>query len=484
MNSLSFAELLPVWPELFLALAGMALLVVGVIRGNEGTSSLCWAVMAAFALSALFVMGLDWERVEVLNGMFVMDSFAGFMKLLILVGLITVLALSVRYLEQEQINRFEYPVLVLFAGIGMMVMVSANSFLSMYVGLELQSLCLYVLAAFNRDHVKSAEAGIKYFILGALASGIMLFGISLLYGFTGSVSFPVIADTLIAPDVADNMGVIVGLVFVLVGLAFKVSAVPFHMWTPDVYEGAPTSVTALFAVVPKLAAMGLLLRLLFEPFEAVAWQWQQIIWFLSVASMVWAGFAAMAQTNIKRLMAYSSIGHAGYALIGVAAATETGAGAVVVYLMIYMVMTAGAFGIILMMRRDGAAVEQISDLSGLSQHSPLMAYGFAILLFSMAGIPPMAGFFGKILIFEAAVAEGMYFLVVIGVLSSVVAAYYYIRVIKVMFFDEAADPFDKKLVFAKRAVSFVSVLFVLGFIAFPSTLITIGQDVVHSLFVG
>lgn len=484
MNSLFFTELLPVLPELFLALAGMALLVVGVMRGNEGTSFLCWAVMAALALSGLLLMGLDWERTEVMNGMFVMDSFAGFMKLLMIVGLISVLALSVRYLEQEQINRFEYPVLVLFAGIGMMVMVSANSFLSMYVGLELQSLCLYVLAAFNRDHVKSAEAGIKYFILGALASGMMLFGISLLYGFTGSVSFPVIANTITNPEIAANMGVVIGLVFVLVGLAFKVSAVPFHMWTPDVYEGAPTSVTALFAVVPKLAAMGLLLRLLFEPFEAVAWQWQQIIWFLSVASMVWASFAAMAQTNIKRLMAYSSIGHVGYALIGIAAATEAGAGAVVVYLMIYMVMTAGAFGIILMMRRDGAAVEKISDLSGLSQHSPLMAYGFAILLFSMAGIPPMAGFFGKILIFETAVAEGMYILAIIGVLSSVVAAYYYIRVIKVMFFDDAADPFDKKLVFSKRAVSFLSVLFVIGFIAFPSTLITVGQDVVHSLFTG
>lgn len=482
MNEMSFAELGPLLPELFLSLAGMALLVIGVLRKNQNARFLSGGVLIAFAIAIMLLLGLDWERVTVMNGMFVMDSFAGMMKLLILGGMVAVLALSVRYLEQEQIDRFEYPVLLVFATIGMMIMVSANNFMSLYVGLELQSFCLYILAAFNRDHVKSAESGLKYFILGALASGMMLFGISLIYGFTGSVSFPAISTTLADPSVAGNMGVIIGLVFVLAGLAFKLSAVPFHMWTPDVYEGAPTSVTTLLAVVPKVAAIGLLMRVLFEPFGNVVWQWQQIIWFLSVASMVWAAFAAMAQNNIKRLMAYSSIGHMGYALIGLAAASKAGAGAVVVYMMIYMIMTAGAFGIILMMRRDGAAAEKISDLSGLSQNSPFLAYGLAILLFSMAGIPPLAGFLGKFLIFEAAVAEGMYVLAVIGVLSSVVAAYYYIRVIKVMFFDEAADPFDKKTAFMKRTVVLVSVLFVLGFIAFPSGLISAGQSAVNILF--
>jgi len=310
------ADLIPILPELYLAVSGMFLLIVGAFKGNKGTETICWAVMVTFTVAALFLLGLDWERTVLFNGMFVMDRFAGFMKLLILIGLTGSLALSLRYLYQEQIVRFEYPILVLFAGLGMMMMVSANNLLAMYVGLELQALSLYVLAAIRRDHLKSAEAGVKYFVLGALASGILLFGVSLIYGFTGSLSFETIGNTLADLD-APVMGVTVGLVFILTGLGFKISAVPFHMWTPDVYQGAPTSVTALFAIVPKVAAIGLLMRLLYEPFGEAIWQWQQIIWFLSVASMILAAFAAIAQSNIKRLMAYSAIGNMGYALIGV-----------------------------------------------------------------------------------------------------------------------------------------------------------------------
>lgn len=482
MNTLNLASLMPALPEIFLACAGMVLLMVGAFRGNEGTKLICWATVASFAVAAIFLLGLDWERTVILNGMFVLDRFAGFMKLFVLVGLMTTIAISIRYLYQEQLARFEYPVLVLFAGIGMMVMISSNSLLSMYMGFELQSLSLYVLAAIRRNHVKSAEAGIKYFVLGALASGMLLFGISLVYGYTGSVGFEAIAASL--HGVEPVPGMIIGLVFILVGIAFKISAVPFHMWTPDVYEGAPTSVTALFAMVPKIAAMAVLMRLLYGPFGSVVGEWQQIIWFLSAASMGVGAFAAIVQKNIKRLMAYSSIGNMGYALIGITAGTPEGAGAVIVYLVLYMVMTAGVFSIIMYMRRGGIAVEEISDLAGLSRTSPLMAYAMAILMFSMSGIPPMAGFFGKLLVFNAAVASEFYVLAVFGVLTSVVAAFYYLYIIKVMFFDEPIDAFDKQVAFSKRAVVLLSVLFVLLFILSPDTLIQTSLSAATALFSG
>jgi NADH-quinone oxidoreductase subunit N len=483
MTNITALDLTSILPELFLAAIAMAFLIIGVIRGNDSTIALCWATMVTFGATGGLLLGLDWERHEALNGLIVMDRFAGFLKLIILVGGVAVIALTTRYLQQEQLDRFEYPILVIFAVIGMMIMVSSNSFLSMYVGLELQSLCLYVLATFNRDHVKSAEAGLKYFILGALASGMLLFGISLIYGFTGSVNFHDIELTLTDLG-APVYGVTIGLVFILVGLAFKISAVPFHMWTPDVYQGAPTCVTALFAIIPKIAAIGLLIRIVFEPFGSVIWQWQQILWFLAFASMCWGSFAALVQNDIKRLMAYSTIGNVGYALVGVTAGSQAGASAAIIYMLIYMVMSAGAFGIILMMRRDNTAAVKISDLSGLSQNSPILAYAFAVILFSMAGIPPLAGFFGKFLIFEAAIAEGIYYLAIIGVLTSVVSAYYYLRIIKVMFFDEAADPFDKQMVLSKRVVVLLSVLFALTFITYPSTIVDAGRNAVAVLFFG
>jgi NADH-quinone oxidoreductase subunit N len=426
-------------------------------------------------------MRTEWDGNSVMNGMFLLDHFAGFMKLLILTGLAFSLLLSVSYLNQEQIARFEYPVLVLFAGIGMMMMVSANNLLSLYMGLELQSLSLYVLAAFHRRCVRSAEAAIKYFILGALSSGMLLFGVSLIYGFTGSLDFIVIRETLAGLQ-SIPLGFTVGMAFMLAALAFKISAVPFHMWTPDVYQGAPTSVTAFFAIVPKIAAMALIMRVLFVAFEPATDQWQQIIYFVSLASMIVASFAAIAQENIKRLIAYSSIGNMGYALIGIVACTSEGAGAVIIYLMIYLFMTAGVFAIVLCMRRGGLAAESISDLAGFSRNNPALAYCMAVLMFSMSGIPPAAGFFGKLFIFQAAVAQEFYILAVLGVLSSVVAAYYYLRIIKVMFFDEPAETFDKVISFEKRLVLTVSIAFTVGFILRPNIFYDGAMSAATSLF--
>lgn len=474
-------NLVPLLPEIFLSLVAMGLLIVGASQGNGSTRVISWNANIAFVIAAVILLSVNWGYQTVLNGLFIMDEFAGFLKLIILIGLIASLSLSVRYIQQEGMERFEYPVLVMLAGIGMMLMVSANNFLSLYMALELQSLALYVLAAFQRNAVKSSEAGIKYFILGALSSGMLLFGISLIYGFTGSIDFEIIGMTLNGAETA-SIGVIFGLVFILAGLAFKISAVPFHMWTPDVYQGAPSSVTALFAIVPKIAAMGLLMRLLFEPFEALSDQWMQIIYFLALMSMLVGAFAAIAQDNMKRLLAYSSIGNIGYALIGIVAGTADGAGAVVLYLMIYMIMTAGVFAVVLCMRRQGLAVKKISDLSGLSQHSPGLAYSMAILMFSLSGIPPAAGFFGKLMVFNAAVAEGYYILAVVGIISSVVAAYYYLRIVKIMFFDEPVDKFDGEMPFARQVVLFVSVVFVVFFAVKPSIFIDSSLSAAAVLF--
>ena len=477
-------NLIPLLPEIFLAISGMGLLIVGVSQGNDSTRVICWASAFAFVLTATVLLGLSWNSQVVLNGMFTFDQFAGFLKLIILLGLVASVGLSVRYLYDEGMARFEYPILMIFAGLGMMMMVSASNLLSLYMGLELQSLSLYVLAAFHRNSLKSSEAGIKYFILGALSSGMLLFGISLIYGFTGSIDYAEIAATLspLANDIP--LGATFGLVFILAGLAFKISAAPFHMWTPDVYQGAPSSVTAFFAIVPKVAAMGLLLRLLFDPFVAMADQWSQIIYFLAVASMMVGAFAAIAQENIKRLMAYSSIGNIGYALIGIVAGTEAGVAAVVLYMVIYLVMTAGVFTIILSMRRDGKSYQKISDLSGLSQTSPALAYSMAILMFSMSGIPPMAGFFGKLVIFQSAMAQHYYVLGVLGVLSSVVAAYYYLRIVKVMFFEDSTDAFDKGIPFARRIILVISIAFVLGFAIKPSLIVASASGAAAALFAG
>lgn len=481
----NWADLSTALPEVFLALSGMVLLVIGASMRGSALKLMGWAVMAMFAVTMFVLLNMDWEVTRAFSNHFIMDGFSGYMKLLVLIGLFAATALSMRALQLDNMARFEYPILILFAGVGMMVMLSANSFLSLYVGLELQSLALYVLAAFRRDHVRASEAGLKYFVLGALASGLLLFGISLIYGFTGTVDFDAVASTLSAMQKTEagvGAGAIVGMVFIIVAIAFKISAAPFHMWTPDVYEGAPTPVTALFAIVPKVAAIGLLMRLLFDPFGALMPDWQQVIWVLSVLSMGLGAFAGLVQNNIKRLIAYSSIGNVGYALIGLASGTLDGAGAVILYMTLYMIMTAGTFGVILMMRRGGIAVEGINDLAGLSRNAPMLAYALAILMFSMSGIPPMAGFFGKLMIFESAVASGFYVLAVFGVLTSVVAAYYYLRIIKVMFFDDALDPFDREPALVRKSVIGFSVIFVLGFIFIPDALTQTSKAAASILF--
>jgi NADH-quinone oxidoreductase subunit N len=411
----------------------------------------------------------------------VVDGFARFMKVLTLVASAAALLLSFDDLRRTHSLKFEYPVLVLLATAGMLMMISANDLISLYLGLELQSLSLYVLAAIRRDDVRSSEAGLKYFVLGALSSGMLLYGASLIYGFTGSTSFPVIAKAAAVPGAGQSLGLIVGLVFLMVGLAFKISAVPFHMWTPDVYEGAPTPVAAFFSAAPKVAAMALLMRVTLEGFAGIKAQWQQIVTALAIASMVLGAFAAIGQSNIKRLLAYSAIGNIGYALIGLAAGTPEGARGVVIYLVIYVAMTLGAFACVLAMRRGQTATEEIDELSGLAQNNLMLATLLAILLFSLAGIPPLAGFFAKFYVFLAAVREGLWPLAIIGVLASVVGAYYYVRIVKIMFFDQPRERFASIQPKAGLVMA-VAGLSVLLYVIYPAPLVEAAGAAVKGLF--
>ena len=482
----SLPDLMPALPEIFLACAGLALLLIGVFLGEKSTRIVAALAVLSFIITgALLLMG-PTGRVLTFNGMFVTDGFAVFMKILVLVGSSLALILSLDYLEHENMSRFEFPVLFVLATLGMLLMVSANSLIALYLGLELQSLALYVVAAFNRDSERSSEAGLKYFVLGALSSGMLLYGASLVYGFTGTVAFDGLAQALPAGQVA-SMGVIIGMVFICAGLAFKISAVPFHMWTPDVYEGAPTPVTAFFAVAPKVAAMALFVRVLVEPFGHLTSQWQQIIVVASALSMILGAFAAIAQTNVKRLMAYSSIGHVGFALLGLAAGTPDGITAVIVYLSIYVAMSIGTFAVILSMRVDGKAVEGIQDLAGLGKSNPGTAFALVIMMFSMAGIPPLAGFFAKLYVFRAVIAQGttgFIILAVIGVVSSVVSAYYYLRVIRVMYFEDPKIAFDKPAGAALPSILAVATLFIVFFWILPAPLTGAAQAAAASLFGG
>lgn len=484
INGFSLAMIQPLYPELFLSAAALLLLVYGVFKGNNSTIAVLWAsVVALIAATFLTVIG-NSQTLKVLNNMVIVDDFSGLLKLIIGVGLIASLVLSAGSLRDNKLFRFEYSILILLSGIGMMLMVSANNLLSLYMGLELQSLCLYVLAAIKRDNLRSSEAGIKYFVLGALSSGLLLFGSSLIYGYTGSLDFDIIRATLSASSgglIAP--GAIIGMVFIMAGLCFKVAAVPFHMWTPDVYEGAPTPVTAFFAIVTKIAALGLLIRLLNGPFAPAMPQWTQVIAFVSIASVLLGSFAGLVQENIKRLLAYSSIGNMGFALIGLLAGTPEGIASVIIYITLYMIMTAGTFGIVMNMRRNSESLEYISDLAGLAKISPAMAYSLAALMFSMSGIPPLAGFFSKLFIFQSAVAAGYFTVAVIGVLGSVVGAYYYLRVIKIMFFDKAeGQAFDADPYVSRTAVIFISVLLTTIFILVPNSLLEYSAIAARSLF--
>ena len=426
-------------PEIVLAAGALVLLMIGVFRGNDSLSGLSWGAVILFALTALTVVDDTPGRLLAWNDLYVADSLSAFLKILILVGAGASVLMAVPYLKRVNASRFEFPVLIVLSALGMFVMVSANNLLSLYVGLELMSLSAYVLAAFHRDEERSTEAGLKYFVLGALSSGLLLYGVSLVYGFVGSTDFAAIAAGLSA-DEDRNMGALFGLVFVFAGLAFKVSAVPFHMWTPDVYEGAPTPVSAFFASAPKVAAMGLFLRVALDAFQGLVADWRQIVIFMAIASMLVGAVGAIGQNNIKRLLAYSSINNVGFMLIGLAAATSAGASSVLLYLTIYLVMTIGAFLVVLALTdADGNAVETLQDMAGLARSRPWLATALSIFMLSLAGLPPLFGFMAKLAVFGAAVDAGLWMLAILGVLSSVIAAYYYLRVVKILFFDPPAD---------------------------------------------
>ena len=465
-------------PELTLATGAMVLLLVGVSTRKEQAELILWAAVLFLALAGFFVLR-ESGTITLFGDSFIVDPFARALKLLTLTGSAVTLIMSIDYWRGEGRLKFEFPILVLLATTGMLMMISANDLIALYVGLELQSLALYVVAAFDRRSAKSSEAGLKYFVLGALSSGMLLYGASLIYGFTGSTLFTDIAAA-VQPSGA-NIGLIFGLVFLMTGFAFKISAVPFHMWTPDVYEGAPTPVTAFFAAAPKLAAMALTVRTLFAAFPSVTHEWQQIVTFLAIASMALGSFAAIGQRNIKRLMAYSSIGHMGYALVGLAAGTAEGVQGVIIYLAIYLAMTLGTFACILAMRRHGRMVEDIDQLAGLSNTSPMMAFLLAMLLFSLAGIPPLAGFFAKFYVFLAAINAGLYALAVIGVLLSVVGAYYYLRIVKIMYFDAPVERFEP-MPGLLAAVLGASGLFILFYFVYPAPLVNVAEAAAKSLF--
>jgi NADH-quinone oxidoreductase subunit N len=480
--ALEFSALVPqlaiVGPEIILAVGAMALLMVGAFTGEKSNPLVTALAIALVALAGFWLLAFTPDG-QAFNDGFILDPFARLMKIAALIGSAAAILMSWSFARQEKFDRFEYPVLIVLATTGMMLMISANSLLSLYLGLEMQSLALYVIAAINRDNLRSSEAGLKYFVLGALSSGMLLYGITLVYGFTGHLNFAGIAQALAADG--RSVGLVFGLVFILAGLAFKISAVPFHMWTPDVYEGAPTPVTAFFAAAPKIAAMAMLVRIVTEAFGPVTADWQQIVVFISIASMALGAFAAIGQRNIKRLMAYSSIGHMGYALVGLAAGTQAGVNGVILYMIIYMVMTLGTFACIIAMRRKSGMVEDIADLAGLGSRNPLQAFFLTILMFSLAGIPPLAGFFAKYFVFMAAIQANLFALAIIGVLSSVVGAYYYLRIIKIMWFDEPAEAFvpmagELKLVLA------ASGLFVGLFYLFAGTLVNATSTAAASLF--
>jgi NADH-quinone oxidoreductase subunit N len=473
-----FASLAPAYPEMLLAVGAMALLMFGVFARNEMSRTVTILAIALLAVAGVMIL-VSTEGTLFSNG-FINDGFARFMKTLVLAGSIFALILTFSTAKDEGLNKFEYPVLVVLATLGMMMMVSANDLMSLYVGLELQSLALYVVAAFKRDSGKATEAGLKYFVLGALSSGMLLYGASLVYGFTGHTQLDRIAEAIALGD--RNVGTIFGLVFLLAGIAFKISAVPFHMWTPDVYEGAPTPVTAFFASAPKVAAIALLIRVIFDAFEPIARDWQQVVIFLSIASMVLAAFAAIGQRNLKRLLAYSSIGHVGFALVGLSAGSLNGVEGVAIYMAVYLAMTIGTFACILALKNENGYVENIDDLAGLSQNRPFVAAMLALFMFSLVGLPPLAGFFAKWYVFLAAVEAQLFVLAVIGMLASAVSAFYYLRVIKVMYFDEPVAGYAVPAIELRGVIALTGFLVLSYYFTVGGPLAELAHNAAGSLF--
>jgi NADH-quinone oxidoreductase subunit N len=477
MNSVSFTVAHSL-PELILAVGALALILIGAIRGRESDGPMTELAVGVIGLAGLAILLSAKSSAVIFDGAFIDDPFGRFMKILALIGSLVSLVMGQDYLAREKIDKFEFPILIILSTLGMMMLISATGLIALYLGLELMSLALYVIAAFHRDDVKASEAGLKYFVLGALSSGMLLYGASLLYGFAGTVTFSGIAEAIGGKA---SLGVVFGLVFLMAGLAFKMSTAPFHMWTPDVYEGAPTPVTAFFASAPKMAAIAVTIRVMVTAFPGIATQWQQIIVFISILSMAIGSFAAIGQTNIKRLMAYSSIGHMGFALVGLTAGTAAGVQAVVCYMAIYLVMTLGTFAAILSMRVKGTSVEAITDLSGLARTNGAMAFFLGLMMFSLAGIPPLAGFFAKWYVFNSAIQAGLYPLAVIGVLLSTVAAYYYLRIVKIMYFDDPRVSFDRPVLSLRIVLAACGVL-VLFMFTYPAVFVEAAAAAAKSLF--
>ena len=452
-------------PEIFLIFSIFSLLMIGVFKKNSFEAIYRLSIFVIF-LVILIILSSDNIPTKIFNESFLVDEFSKYAKFLILISSFFILLVSKRYIIEIKNNKFEYPVIILLSILGMFIMVSANDLILFYLGLELQSLALYILASIDRDNIRSSEAGLKYFILSALSSGLLLYGCSLIYGFTGSTNFEQIG--ILSKDF--NAGTIFGMVFILVGLAFKVSAVPFHMWTPDVYQGSPTSVTSFFSVVPKVAGIAIFIKFMYLPFGSLLSEWQYILVFMSIASMILGATAAIGQTNIKRLMAYSSIGHMGYALAGITAGTENGFKSTLIYISVYITMNIGAFACIFLMKRGGKYIEEIEELSGVSKNHPLMSLGLMIILFSLAGIPPLAGFFAKFYIFMSVIESEMYILAIVGLVTTVVSAFYYIRIIKVMYFDEPKKPFEKFFDYRIHGPIIISCILLISFFLYPSIL--------------
>ena len=453
-------------PEIFISIAIMFFLLLGVFKKNSSSLIYNLTIISLIILLASVYNLTTISETLLFNRSYIIDNLSNFMKIIMIVSGIFVMLISSKYLQIIKINKIEYPVLILSAILGMMVMISSNDLIVFYMGLELQSLALYVLASFNRDNLLSTESGLKYFILSALSSGLLLYGCSLVYGFSETTNF----NEILINSNKIEQGLIFGVVFILVGLAFKISAVPFHMWAPDVYQGSPTSVTIFFATLPKIAALTVFIRFLYVPFVNMIDQWQIIIIFISIASMIFGAVAAIGQTNLKRLVAYSSIGHMGYALAGLSTGTNDGIQSSILYIAIYIVMNLAFFSCIFMLRRKDTYYEKIEDLSGLSKNHPILSFSLMAVLFSLAGIPPLAGFFAKFYIFVAVIEQSMFLLAIVGLLSTVIAAFYYLRIIKIIYFDPEKEMYEKNHHFGLKFTLILSTIFILGYFIYPSGL--------------